>query len=375
MTQHYSYLIFRLNNALYGVSTLSVKEIFLLPQLTPVLEAPPDIVGVIDVSGHILPVMDLNLRFGQQTDGYCLTDQVIVLEQGERDLGIIVNEVLEVRNIPAADITNLIQGNQSTSDTNSHQFIAGVVRSENDILVMINLANLLKYLSEPNSGTNQKYLAQRVPSRFLPGNNQQQATPQHQLIVSGSEPVTSSSLANSSMQLTSEALTVLQERANHLKQIDEVRQNADQVKNLAIIVLNQELFSIDLENVREFTNLEQVVPVPCCPSHIVGNMNLRGEILTLIDICQLLNLPPINLFKVSQLMVIEVEDLRIGLTIEKVCDTITVDAEEIDQAPAASYSINKEYLKGTLWYQENIVGLLDITKILLDGDLIVDSVV
>ena len=370
MTQHYSYLIFRLNNALYGVSTLSVKEIFLLPQLTPVLEAPPDIVGVIDVSGHILPVMDLNLRFGQQTDGYCLTDQVIVLEQGERDLGIIVNEVLEVRNIPAADITNLIQGNQSTSDTNSHQFIAGMVRSGNELLVIINLANLLKYLSEPNSGTNQKYLAQRVPSRFSPGNNQQQATPQHQLIVAGSERVTSSSLANSSMQLTSEALTVLQERANHLKQIDQVRQNADQVKNLAIIVLNQELFSIDLENVREFTNLEQVVPVPCCPSHIVGNMNLRGEILTLIDICQLLNLPPINLSKVSQLMVIEVEDLRIGLTIEKVCDTITVDAEEIDQTPAASYSINKEYLKGTLWYQENIVGLLDITKI-----LIVDSVV
>ena len=160
MTQHYSYLIFRLNNALYGVSTLSVKEIFLLPLLTPVLEAPPDIVGVIDVSGHILPVMDLNLRFGQQTDGYCLTDQVIVLEQGERDLGIIVNEVLEVRNIPAADITNLIQGNQSTSDTNSHQFIAGMVRSGNELLVIINLVNLLKYISEPSYRARQEYLKQ-----------------------------------------------------------------------------------------------------------------------------------------------------------------------------------------------------------------------
>ncbi|MGL6337979.1 MAG: chemotaxis protein CheW, partial [Waterburya sp.] len=85
--------------------------------------------------------------------------------------------------------------------------------------------------------------------------------------------------------------------------------------------------------------------------------------------------PPINLTKVLQLMVVEVEDFRVGLTIEKVCDTITVEAEEIDLAPAANYSTNKEYFKGTLWYQENMVGILDITKILLDGDLIVDSVV
>lgn len=367
MTQQHSYLIFRINNSLYGVSTLSVKEIFLLPELTPILEAPPGIVGVIDVRGQILPVMDLNLRFGQQTNNYSLTTQVIVLEQGEQNLGIIVEEVSQVRDLVVIDTAN-----QPVADHHSHPFIAGVVRSENDILVIINLANLIKSVFKPNYGARQNYLEQPFPLRLLPGNYPQQATPVQQPI-SGGEQIKSSSLANSSTQLTSEALEILRERANRLRQIDEVRQNVDHVKNLAIIVLNQELFSVDLENVREFTNLEQVVPVPCCPPHIIGNMNLRGEILTLIDICQVLNLPPINLGKISQLIVVEVDNLRVGLAIEKVHDTISIDVKEIDLVPAASYSTNKKYFQGTLSYQKNMVSILNISNILQSKNLVVDQ--
>jgi purine-binding chemotaxis protein CheW len=367
MTQQYSYLIFKINKSLFGVNTLSVKEIFLLPELTPILEAPPGVLGVIDLRGQVLPVIDLNLRFDQQTNNYSLTTQVIVLEQGQ-NLGIIVDEVFEVRNIPAIDIAN-----QAVLDTNSHQFISGVIRSENDILAIIDLANLLKYVFSPNYGARQNYPEQPFPLRLLPSDHLEPPTPSHQLILEGAEQIESSSLANSSAQLTSEALSILRERANRLRQIDEVRQNADNVKNLAIIVLNQEFFSVDLENVREFTNLEQVVPVPCCPSHIIGNMNLRGEILTLIDICQVLNLPPINLGKISQLIVVEVEDLRVGLVIEKVYDTIFVDVEEIDLVPAAIYSTNKKFFQGTLSYQKNMVSILNISKIMQSENLVVDQ--
>lgn len=368
MTQQNSYLIFRINNSLFAISTLAVKEIFLLPELTPILEAPPGIVGVIDVRGQILPVMDLNFRFGQQTNNYSLTTQVIVLEQGEQNLGIIVDEVSEVRDLSTMDIAN-----QPAVDRNSHQFIAGVVRSENDILVIINLANLLQDVFNPNYGARQNYLEQPFPLKLLPKDHQQQTTSSQQLIVAGAEQIESISLTNSSTQLTSEALNILRERANRLRQIDEVRQNADHVKNLAIIVLNQELFSVDLENVREFTNLEQVVPVPCCPPHIVGNMNLRGEILTVIDICQVLNLPPINLGKISKLIVVEVDNLRVGLAIEKVYDTISIDVKAIDLVPAASYSTNKEYFQGTLSYQENMVSILNIARIMQSKNLVVDQ--
>jgi purine-binding chemotaxis protein CheW len=366
MTKQHSFLIFRINNSLYGISTYSVQEIFLLPELTSIPEATKGIVGVIELRGKILPVMDLNLRFGQQTFNYSLTDQIIVLGNGDFNLGIIVQEVLEVRNIPEIEINEAIKHNQQPAAGESHNLIAGVVKSQNDILVIINLENLLQYVSDPNYRTPTGYLSQQL-SPVLTGSTTDTNWSNNSWALS----VQSTSEA----KLTEEALVILRQRANRLKQIDTTRQKPHSIKNLAIVALHNELFSVDLENVREFTNIEQVVPIPCCPSHIIGNMNLRGEILTLVDICQILNLPPINLTKVSQLMVVEVEDFKVGLTIEKICDTITVNAEEVDLAPAANYSTNKEYFKGTLSYQENVVSILDIAKILRNGNLIVDSVV
>jgi purine-binding chemotaxis protein CheW len=379
MIQQHSYLIFRINNSLYGVTTLSVKEIFLLPELTPIPNAPLGVVGVIDVRGHVLSVMDLNLRFGQQVNNYSLTDQVIVLEQEEQDLGIIVDEVYEVRNISETDITNEVQYHQPSPNTNTPQLITGVVRSGNDILVIIDLANLLLYVSEPNYREKPAYLSQQVPLGLLSDNNQQDLKPtetdnhNRQLMLEAGASNLLTPFSSSQIQLTSETLTILRERANRLRQIDEIKQKSDNVKKLAVIVLNQELFSVALENVREFTTIKQVVPVPCCPPHIVGNMNLRGEILTLVDISHVLNLPAINLSKVSQLMVVEVDDLRVGLIIERVHDTITIDTEEIDLAPAASYCASKEYFQGTLSYQEKMVSILDIEKILQNGNLIVEQ--
>jgi purine-binding chemotaxis protein CheW len=391
MIQQHSYLIFRINNSLYGVNTLSVKEIFLLPELTPIPDPPLGIVGVIDIRGHILPVMDLNFRFGRQgisserINNYSLTDQVIVVEQGEQDLGIIVDEVYEVRNISEVNIsetnisetniseTNMVeevQSQRASSDIKTQQLITGVVKSSSDILVILNLANLLQYVSEPNYRQRSIYPShypnQQEPLELLPDNHNRQ------LMLKGETSTALTHLSSSQTKLTPEALTILRERANRLRQIDEISENSQNFRKLAIFILNQEFFSVDLANVKEFTSIKQVVPVPCCPPHIVGNMNLRGEILTVVDICHLLNLSPVNLSKVAQLMVVEVEDLRVGLIIERVHDTITIDVEEIDLAPAASYSTNKDYFQGTLSYQKNMVSILDIVKILQNGNLIVD---
>ena len=370
MNQAYSYLIFRINSSLYGISTLAVKEIFLLPKLTPIVEAPPGIVGVVDVRGQVLPIMDLNLRFGQRTYDYALSNQVIVLEQGAKNLGVIADEVREVRDIPEADAIAQLEGDKS-SPGSSDRFTTNVVRSQDNILAIVNLANLFNYaLSSSDRASPESH--QLPPSESSLPSESQQSTLNSQLVVQGGEQIALSSLSSHTADLTSEALTVLRERAERLKQIDKIRQNSDNVKNLAIVVLNREFFGVALENVIEFTNIEEVTPVPCCPPHIVGNMNLRGEILTVVDICRVLNLPPINLSKIQQLMVVEVDNLRVGLAIEKVQDTITIDEEEIDLVPAASYSTHTEYFQGTLSYQQNIVSILDISHI-LNSNLIVDQ--
>jgi chemotaxis signal transduction protein len=104
MKEH-SYLTFSLNNYLYGISLVYVEEIFSLPELTLIPQEPREIVGVVNLRGNIVPVMDLNFSFGYQSLDYRLTDSLVVLKWEQFRLGIIVNQVYEVKNISPEEIT------------------------------------------------------------------------------------------------------------------------------------------------------------------------------------------------------------------------------------------------------------------------------
>jgi purine-binding chemotaxis protein CheW len=174
---------------------------------------------------------------------------------------------------------------------------------------------------------------------------------------------------------TLEERTVFRKRADNLRLPPE-SQDLKTFITLAVIVLNGNLFGIDLEMVREFTDIRQVTPIPCVKAHIIGNMNLRGEILTLIDIRGLLNLPLMAMANASKAMVVEVEGIVAGLMVEEVCDVMfSLNPREIIPIPTATHSMNDKYLQGAAPYHEKIISILDLPKMFLNGGLIVDEVI
>jgi purine-binding chemotaxis protein CheW len=125
--------------------------------------------------------------------------------------------------------------------------------------------------------------------------------------------------------------------------------------------------------VREFTDIDKIVPIPCCPSYILGNLNLRGEIVTLVDLRHLLNLPLTDWGSNLKAMVVHLEDLVVGVAIEQVCDVTYVHSSQVMPVPAAIHSSKDEYLRGTVAYRDRMMSLLDLAKILTDGCLVVDE--
>src|SRR5690349_14814383 len=94
------HLIFTLRGSVYGVPASAVREILWLPELTPVEESPRYVAGVLNLRGRIVPVIDLNIRFGLAPRRCRLEDSVIILE-GEGSLaGLIVTAVRDVWDIP-----------------------------------------------------------------------------------------------------------------------------------------------------------------------------------------------------------------------------------------------------------------------------------
>lgn len=365
------YLIFQQNGLLCGVEACCVREIFFLPELTPVAEAPDDIVGAIDLRGEILPVMDLNLRFGYLFQEYSLTDSVVVIEWENLRLGIIVNQVCEVKNISEDAITQQISYGRENPH-NSEHFVSGFARCEADILMLLNLERLIRYSPEISDKIALVY-EKDTDSKEAVGESKMenlQLEIEPKLLVE--TPNFSGHPHVFCANATAEEKAVFRERAQNLRQQGDRDNSTAIIMPLAVVTLNSEYFGVNLAIVREFTEIRQVTPVPCTPDRIVGNMNLRGEIVTLVDIRNVLNMSAAT-NSLSKAIVVEVADLVAGIVFDEILDIIYLNVSEIGNVPAGLHSANREYLRGTALYGEKMMAVLNLQKLLTKGGVIVDE--
>ena len=171
---------------------------------------------------------------------------------------------------------------------------------------------------------------------------------------------------------TPEEKAIFRERADNLRLLGDRENSAEINLSLVVVVLNGEYFGINLKVVREFTQINQVTPVPCTPDRIIGNMNLRGEILTLVDIRNVLNMSA-DTKSLSKAIVVEIEDLVVGIAVDEILDIIYLNVAELATIPAALNSANREYLRGTAFYEEKIIAVLNLRKLLTKGGVVVDE--
>jgi purine-binding chemotaxis protein CheW len=336
------YLLFRLHKSVFAVDALAVREIIRLPELTPIEEAPGFLVGVVNLRGRILPVMDLDLRFGRMPRPYHLQDHIVVLEWQQILMGLIVHDVLDVRDIATHEIAPKPSYGLGTERESS--FIAGVAKLDQGLVMLLHLDRLLSW---PDKG--EVLSTQDVTS--LPRQMNESAA----LLTD-----------------TPEEAALLRERAHSLRQPIDTH-DTEGLMPLAVVGLNHEYFAVDLAMVREFTELREIAPVPCCPAHIVGQLNLRGDLITVVDIRSALNLSSAATGATSKIMVVEVGALVAGVIVNEVRDVVYLQPSRMTTGPLGARSVNAEHLKGMAAYQEKMVSILDLAKILTGGDLVVNE--
>lgn len=327
-------LTFTLNNLLFAVDSLSVREIIWLPALTPLEEVPPYISGVLNLRGKIVPVMDLNVRFGHGQKPYRINDSIIILEVEDTFMGIIVNYVHDVIEVPESDIEPVTL--HSTLGT--PHLLSGEVKAGEDIIMLLN-QNLIVELGVQSVELKEDFALLTPHSSFE--------------------------------VFSPEDMAIFHHRAISLMQPPESLAPAGQIP-LSVVRLNNEYYGVSLDTVKEFSDIRDITPVPCTPQHIVGNMNLRGDILTLVDIRGILNLTVKGREK-GKIIVAHINDLIVGITVDDVLEVINISPSEFRPVPAAVSDISHEYIKGEFPYNEKMLSILDLKKILTNKELVVDE--
>jgi purine-binding chemotaxis protein CheW len=130
---------FKLDEIEYGIDILSVHEILRIPEITRLPNTPEYIKGVINLRGNVIPVVDIRLRFGMQQVALTELSRIIVVEIGEKLVGLLVDNVYQVIRLSRSRIDephDLIEGI-------STEFISGIGRLQDRLIVILRLDNIL----------------------------------------------------------------------------------------------------------------------------------------------------------------------------------------------------------------------------------------
>ncbi|HEX5394436.1 MAG TPA: chemotaxis protein CheW [Rhodocyclaceae bacterium] len=137
------YLTFTLGDEMFAIGILSIREIIEYGNLTEVPMTPPFIRGVINLRGAVVPVIDLAIRFGRQpretTRRTCIVIIEVETEKGRQEMGIVVDAVSEVLEIPSSEIEPPPEfGTRIRND-----FIAGMGKVNGNFVVLLDVSRVL----------------------------------------------------------------------------------------------------------------------------------------------------------------------------------------------------------------------------------------
>jgi purine-binding chemotaxis protein CheW len=132
----------------------------------------------------------------------------------------------------------------------------------------------------------------------------------------------------------------------------------------ATFMLGQAAFGVDTAQIQEVVRLGNLTPVHHAPAYVVGIRNLRGRIVTVIDLRRRLDLGRVAVGPESRILIVEGQGEPIGLLVDRVADTIDVNPADIHPAPANVNGVQSRHLRGVCRNGACLVALLDLTAIL-----------
>ena len=134
--------------------------------------------------------------------------------------------------------------------------------------------------------------------------------------------------------------------------------------DLATFYIGEAAYGIDILKIQEINKLLELTPAPGAPPYVQGILNLRGQIVTVIDLGLKLGLSNTCLNEQGRNIIVRSRGECIGLLVEQISDVERVTLDEVDSPPANMNGIHGELFHGVIKTADRLIGILDIEKIL-----------
>ncbi len=153
--------------------------------------------------------------------------------------------------------------------------------------------------------------------------------------------------------------------ADYSKVQEEDMVNDEMLKRYLEFSLGEETYAVPLLKVREVIARPETTPVPFTPKHFLGIMNLRGQVISVIDLRSKLN---INRKKEndedSAVIIVDLDPIFLGVVVDSVNNVLTLNLSEVNETPKIDSTKNTEYIEGVYRKDEHLILLLNIAQVL-----------
>jgi purine-binding chemotaxis protein CheW len=137
----------------------------------------------------------------------------------------------------------------------------------------------------------------------------------------------------------------------------------DGAVQLATFYVGDLFVGIEIEKVQEINRRTVLVPASGAPPQVRGVVNLRGEVVTVLDLRQILGLPPVEVGPRSRNVVTQADGELIGLLVDRVADIMSIPNSDISPAPA-NLDVEGEFVRGVYRTQKEILLVLNLERVL-----------
>lgn len=163
---------------------------------------------------------------------------------------------------------------------------------------------------------------------------------------------------------------ILHDRAVALARAPEQRMQDEAMLELVVFQLAAERYGLEAGFVREVYPLKQLTPLPCTPSFVMGIINVRGQIVTVIDLKRFFDLPQQGLSDLNKVLILNASGMALGLLADAIIGVQLVTVAGLQAVLPTLPDVRVNYLRGIT---ADRLAVLDAEKIMADEKLVVNE--
>lgn len=142
----------------------------------------------------------------------------------------------------------------------------------------------------------------------------------------------------------------------------------DAVVQLVTFRLKDETYGIDVMQVQEVLRVSEIAPVPGAAAYVLGIINLRGNVVTVVDTRNRFGLPTTAIDDASRIVIIESDEQVVGMLVDSVAEVVELHRSEIDAAPRVGNDESARYIQGIANLDDDLLIVVDLNQLLTEEE-------